>query len=238
MAKIVNAKSRYLIANSIICAIAAIVVAELIVYEVYKFLIYNIKSGTTTISFFASVIVYGVLICISYVIFKRYDKTSLSYLYGLNGEDKVFSELQKLSDEYAIIQDVVSLNGLYGNIDFIVLGPTGVFAIESKSGRGKIEYIEGTLYKNNKKFSRSPIKQVKGNALAFHEYIKQKFDRDVYVIPAVVFSSYVDIKFGDKKIDDAFVVQKNWLNNVILDQSSELLDSELFNLIIEEFKNK
>jgi nuclease-like protein len=55
---------------------------------------------------------------------------------GLEGEQSVASELSFLSDEYLLLNDVM-LPGARGNIDHVLVGPTGVFVFETKNYSGK-----------------------------------------------------------------------------------------------------
>lgn len=55
---------------------------------------------------------------------------------GLEGEQNVASELSYLSDEYLLLNDVM-LPGARGNIDHVLVGPTGVFVFETKNYSGK-----------------------------------------------------------------------------------------------------
>jgi hypothetical protein len=55
---------------------------------------------------------------------------------GLEGEQSVASELSYLNDEYLLLNDVM-LPGGRGNIDHILIGPTGVFVFETKNYSGK-----------------------------------------------------------------------------------------------------
>jgi len=55
---------------------------------------------------------------------------------GWEGERRVASELSYLSDEFLLLNDVM-LPGGRGNIDHILVGPTGVFVFETKNYSGK-----------------------------------------------------------------------------------------------------
>jgi len=55
---------------------------------------------------------------------------------GLEGEQSVASELSYLDDEFLLLNDVM-LPGGRGNIDHILVGPTGVFVFETKNYSGK-----------------------------------------------------------------------------------------------------
>jgi len=62
---------------------------------------------------------------------------SQSYIKGIMGERAVINSLKKLDDSYFLINDIV-LFYKHGNIDHILLGPQGVFIIETKNYTGKI----------------------------------------------------------------------------------------------------
>ena len=55
---------------------------------------------------------------------------------GLEGEQSVAAELSHLNDEFLLLNDVM-LPGGRGNIDHILIGPTGVFVFETKNYSGK-----------------------------------------------------------------------------------------------------
>jgi len=55
---------------------------------------------------------------------------------GVQGEESVAWELSYLSDEFLLLNDLM-LPGSKGNIDHVVVGPTGVFVVETKNYSGK-----------------------------------------------------------------------------------------------------
>jgi hypothetical protein len=61
------------------------------------------------------------------------------YQQGFEGEKQVSKVLSStLSDDYFLINDVQLVAGKRSNIDHIVLGPTGIFVLETKNHSGKI----------------------------------------------------------------------------------------------------
>lgn len=84
---------------------------------------------------------------------------------------RFIDKLKTLSDDYYLINDVL-LGEAYGNIDHIVLGPNGLFTIETKNYVGTFS-CEGDdwrrIYEDNDTINRytigSPSMQVKRNAL-------------------------------------------------------------------------
>ena len=83
------------------------------------------------------------------------------YKNGLHGERQLTGLLgSALDNQYALLNDVDFRDG-YGNIDHVVLGPTGVFAIETKNQRGMIE-CNGDVW--NGVIGKNPGKQARNNA--------------------------------------------------------------------------
>ena len=91
---------------------------------------------------------------------------------GWQGEKSVAKLLRKtLSDDYSLINDVYLHNGS-GDIDHIVLGPNGVFVLETKNWSGKITCYGDEWQRPGKRgFKGSPSRQVKRNAAKIRNII-------------------------------------------------------------------
>jgi hypothetical protein len=92
------------------------------------------------------------------------------YMGGSEGEKRVTRVLREsLNDDYFLIDDLQLFDGRKGNIDHVVVGPNGVFVIETKNLRGKVfaseDYWQGTK-------GKSPSKQVRDNANRVYHAIK------------------------------------------------------------------
>lgn len=93
----------------------------------------------------------------------------LNYMSGLSGERKVATILlETLNNEYSLLNDVILTNMENSNIDHIVVGPTGIFAIETKNNRGKISYYGDDWEGVNR---RKPSKQARINAVKIHNIL-------------------------------------------------------------------
>lgn len=105
----------------------------------------------------------------------------MNYQKGIKGENSVIAHLSTLPDSYYLINDV-KIGSDRGNIDHIVLGPNGIFVIESKNYSGIIEcngdkwdrIYEDKIYEIN-----SPSKQVKRNAMKIKKIIEHTNYREV-----------------------------------------------------------
>lgn len=57
---------------------------------------------------------------------------------GAEGEEKIAEWLGHLDDSYFVIHDVVLPGMVKENIDHVVLGPNGIFVLETKNHKGYI----------------------------------------------------------------------------------------------------
>ncbi|KAF5062766.1 Nuclease-related domain protein [anaerobic digester metagenome] len=105
------------------------------------------------------------------------DVEGYSWIRGLKGENTVFKYLETLPKDYFIFNDV-KLYEKRGNIDHIVVGPTGIFVIETKnySGRYRIKGNQWFYYKDGgyKKLYRTPASQIINNAVDLKKFLKSK----------------------------------------------------------------
>ncbi len=105
------------------------------------------------ILFFLVAVVAGVLLAWG-------DRRLGNFLKGAKGEEWVAHELSFLSSEYAIFNGL-GLGGGKQNFDHIVVGPAGIFVVETKNWKGSVEFRGGKLYAGGKEPSRPPLRQVK-----------------------------------------------------------------------------
>lgn len=132
---------------------------------------------------FVAVLVIGMLLFID----KKTDRIDATWGDGARGEFVVGEELDKLHKEgFHVFHDWYSGRG---NVDHFVVGPQGVFAIETKSWVGEISCNDGTLLRDGKPLSgKDPLKQAKGEAADVSRLIKESRDVSLWVSPILCFS--------------------------------------------------
>lgn len=104
----------------------------------------------------------------------HYFKRRSDWHKGILGEKMVVEALTPLDNSYVLINDV-ALPERKGNIDHILVGPNGVFAIETKSYRW--HYL-----------NRFPIKQAIRSAVSLRQFLKKQIQLDMF-IPAILVST-------------------------------------------------
>jgi hypothetical protein len=91
---------------------------------------------------------------------------------GIHGETLVTELLQRLPDEYFLVNDIV-LPGHRGNVDHVLVGPCGVVVIETKHYEGVIKVFRKRWFVNGSP-SRSISGQVNRNAVAVRDLLIRK----------------------------------------------------------------
>jgi hypothetical protein len=110
-----------------------------------------------------------------------------SYFKGARGEEIVAVWLAAgLDCGYHIFHDIEK-NGVVP-IDHLVIGPTGIFVIETKFWSGRVACTDGELKVDGQCPSRSPIAQVKDESFSLTAYLNVKTGVEFVVTPIVCFA--------------------------------------------------
>lgn len=119
---------------------------------------------------------------------------------GIKGEHIVAEYLNQLPEDYFVFNDA-KFPGSYGNLDHIVVGPTGIYVIETKNYKGFF-LVKGNelFYKNGnrvKKAKEQPGRQVMANSMSLKKFLE---DNGVN-IDGVWISSIVTLVNNNFKIE-------------------------------------
>lgn len=128
-----------------------------------------------------------ILLAIYRVWDKKTDKTNNTWGEGARGEARVGAELERLYEEgFHIFHD---WDKGKGNVDHFIVGPQGVFAIETKAWTGEITSHNGRLKRNGKYVpDNSPVRQAIANAMAVRDLIGETHRKKPFVVPVLCFS--------------------------------------------------
>jgi hypothetical protein len=146
---------------------------------------------------------------------------------GERGERHVADVLEELrSHGYRPVHDIVR-DGF--NVDHVLVGPGGVFAIETKyrSGKGEITFSDAEgVFVGERLEEKDCLTQARGSAAAIRELIHDSCRKRVWVAPIVVF-------VGDWKIKNDWhntgmrVFTPDRLFDYIRDQQPQLTRNEI-----------
>jgi hypothetical protein len=128
---------------------------------------------------------------------EMHETERLNWRKGALGEYEVGAELERLSDDYSVFNNLNTAG--FGNFDHVVIGPAGLFAIETKNWSGLISANgRGELKKNGKDFSTPHVRNFLRRAMMLRDQIVAlTHSDDVYVRSIMVFpKAHVEAKFG------------------------------------------
>lgn len=135
---------------------------------------------------------------------------------GAAGEKSVAHTLSKLPEEFRVLNDVKTPTG---NLDHVVIGPTGVFVIETKNCRGMIGADgKGELTLNGKPATKAHVKRFVGRMMETRERVQVLAPSvDPFFQAVIVFTSaWVDANFGST--GRAHCIRDDRLLSYILDE--------------------
>jgi len=107
------------------------------------------------------------------------------YFKGARGEERVAGILQRLPDSYHIFNDFIACGK---HIDHVVIGPAGVFAVETKYWRGKVSLEDGHILLDGQLPDHDPLAQTRREA----SLVKTQLAKSGWagsVTPVLVFAS-------------------------------------------------
>jgi hypothetical protein len=107
------------------------------------------------------------------------------------------------------------------NIDHVVVGPAGVFAIETKfrSGTGEITFRNGEgLFVDGFPEEKDSLSQARGNAAEVNRLIKENCHIDVWVKPVVVFVGEWRVRNAWKSTDARVFTPAGLANHIVNQQ--------------------
>ena len=137
----------------------------------------------TALMLFGSLFVASLIAVVAY--WRKGLRRVESFFRGARGEERVASVLASLPESYHVFHDFVAGRE---HVDHVVVGPAGVFSIETKSWQGRVETEDGHVLVNGALPTRDPLAQARREA----DQVKAALGRlgfSVTVTPMVCFAS-------------------------------------------------
>jgi hypothetical protein len=213
MARFIGGQSRYLTLMAKISRIAGFIWLTLFTYA--SFVMFTNMNWRSLISEFTYLVVFGpILFLINNQLEKHYSILR-TFKSGAVGETAIWKELHKLNNQYTVFEDL-HLPEHEENIDFVVVGPTGVSFVEVKNHFGKVSYNGQQLIRNGKLFESDFLKTALNQTMDLHNYLISSYKIDAFINPVIVFAHpFARVHFGNNLISYVRVIQRGWLINTI-----------------------
>lgn len=145
---------------------------------------------------------------------------------GARGEEKVAGVLAGLPDGYHVFNDFKAGSAF---VDHVVLGPAGVFSVETKCWSGEVTVEEGSVLVNGRLPSRDPVPQ----AVKESELVRGSFAAVGWkgkVVPILVFASD-NFRASAIEVGGAVIMNSSGLVGAITSGSQMLSESEVRRLV-------
>ncbi|HNX33525.1 MAG TPA: NERD domain-containing protein [Kiritimatiellia bacterium] len=110
-----------------------------------------------------------------------------AFFKGARGEESVAVLLAALPRGYHVFHDFTC--DPLTTIDHVVVGPTGLFVIETKCWSGRVTFANGTILVNGAVPSRPPLVQARSSARALASYLVDRVRDMPACLPVVCFAS-------------------------------------------------
>ncbi len=153
------------------------------------------------------------------------DERLKAFLKGARGEEVVARELALLPSGYNVFHGVSLPGGRKSeDIDHVVVGRNGIFAIETKSWSGEITLCEGEIRYNDEIPDRPPIEQVRHAAEVLQRAIREKTGLEAVVQPVLCFAEG-DVHHGIFGSGGVVICRRGLIRDVITEEPSQELYS-------------
>jgi len=125
-------------------------------------------------------------------VFKRIDRRIEAYRRGEEGEERVVEKaVRALDGNWVLFRNVALPGRRKADLDIVLLGPPGVWAVEVKALRGEYRNVGETWHHRAgslwKRMTKSPSRQARDGAIALKEFLKADGIK-TYVSPAVAWA--------------------------------------------------
>jgi hypothetical protein len=172
------------------------------------------------------------------ITFQHYQRKYHIYKSGRQGEKAVIKTLtNNLNDDYYLLNGVY-LKGGGGDVDHIILGPNGVYVIETKNWSGPIICNGDQWQRPRKKIKSSPSLQVKHNAQKVQKILSHSFTsygHSVWVEGLLVFTnSHANLNINNPTVT---ILNLQQLSKHIKNQKNSCLTKEQIQKILKQIQN-
>ncbi len=160
----------------------------------------------------------GILLAVHFLTEPGRPLNPRSWVRGVDGEHLISQLLADLEQYGFKTIDHVDIG--YGDVDHVVVGPSGILAVETKNWPGRYVYRDGTLLRNGKP-CMDPVRQAIRGAIAVRELLKARW------VEAVLVMVSADIRDSPIALSNVTIVGTADLARLLLDAPRRLSASQI-----------
>jgi hypothetical protein len=139
---------------------------------------------------------------------------------GPGGEERTEKALARLGSDYTVFHDR-RIPGSRANIDHIVVGPTGVFVIETKNVKGKVELRRGELFVAGRR-KQAFVEEAWREAAAVQSVVPEVLASLGFDVRPLLCFHRADLPWGKTLADGVPIVYPKGILKVLCDGASRL----------------
>jgi len=163
-----------------------------------------------------------------------------AFLKGAKGEEAVARALVLLPERFIVMHGLAThKRGILGqggaDLDHVVVGPAGIFVVETKNWNGAIAIENGVLICDGDLPSRPPLTQVKSAAAALRAQLLASTGLALEVLPILCFASN-RLTPGQQGAAGVLVCNANQLTRVILAHDGEAIPEANRQAIVQRLR--
>lgn len=164
---------------------------------------------------------------------KSVERDRINFRKGLMGEAVIGYILEGFPDDFRVIHD---LSTPFGNIDHVIIGPTGAYVIDAKNWKGVIAADgNGELLLNGKPTQKTEVKNLTRRIMSIKEKIKVLSSLDPYVQGIFAFpSAYIEAKWGTTGYIHC-VKDEQLYDYIVENKKSKKLDTKKIDALSQAF---
>ena len=151
-----------------------------------------------------------------------------AFFKGARGEESVAVLLAALPRGYHVFHDFKCQGA--GSIDHVAVGPTGVFAIETKCWAGEVTFEQGVLLVNGRTPSRPPLAQARASSRELAGFLSQRVEDAPVCVPVVCFASDT-FRPGLQAHEEAVICNAAALQSLIVTYACHLSADEIERIV-------
>lgn len=234
MATVIGKSSGYIqrreteVVLSVFLGIVGLAAISMLMFELWPSIILTLPQ---TISL---AVLFGIILLFFFLktFFESQEVAVDKWASGHAGENEAEKYLRRFPDTYTVFRDVWL--GGKGNIDFVVVGPNGVFVVEVKNHAGAIGFDGSVLTRNGRPVQeKNLLMQAMNQSFQLRDYLTKRVGYQMFVTPILVFThQYAKVRFGLTPIKGVTVVRKESVQQAIVGTKGTL-GSELTAKIVE-----
>lgn len=173
-----------------------------------------------------SIVLFLVIFAGVFIIYRLFPGSN-RYYSGWSGEKEIEEKLKELPEDYSLFIDL-HLPGRKDNIDFVVIGQTGIFVVEAKKFKGQIFSSGNELILNHGIRLNRPLGQTYRQAKEIEEYLFKITGKRRKTLPVLAFATrFVGENFKPQNIKGVSIIPRGFLPYTFYEYQNQLSESDL-----------